>query len=55
MPKVSVLMPCYNAAATVGKTLESIAAQQFTDYEVVMVDDGSEDETRPMLAAWEKK
>jgi glycosyltransferase involved in cell wall biosynthesis len=27
MPKVSVLMPCFNAAATVGETLESIAAQ----------------------------
>jgi glycosyltransferase involved in cell wall biosynthesis len=54
MPKVSVLMPCYNAAATLEETLSSIAAQRFTDYEVLMVDDGSEDGTRQIMAAWEK-
>lgn len=52
MPKVSVVMPCYNAAATLNETLESIQAQTYGDFEVVVVDDGSEDDTREILAGW---
>ena len=36
MPKVSVLMPCYNAAATVEETMQSITAQTHDDFEVVV-------------------
>ena len=52
MPKISVLLPCYNAAATLEPTLESIAAQTLTDFEVIAVDDGSTDETAAILAGW---
>jgi glycosyltransferase involved in cell wall biosynthesis len=52
MPAVSVLLPCYNAAATLPECLESLAEQTLTDYEVVAVDDGSTDPTRKILEKW---
>jgi glycosyltransferase involved in cell wall biosynthesis len=42
-PKVSIVMPAYNVAEFIGETLESIFAQTFTDYEVIIVNDGSPD------------
>ncbi len=44
-PAFSVIVPAYNAARTLPATLASIAAQTDTDYEVVVVDDGSSDDT----------
>ena len=52
MPKVSILMPCYNVAATVKETMQSITAQTHDDFEVVVVDDGSTDTTSEILARW---
>lgn len=43
--RVSVIMPVFNAAATVQRSLESLAAQSFRDFEVVIVDDCSTDAT----------
>jgi glycosyltransferase involved in cell wall biosynthesis len=48
-------MPCYNVAATLMETLESIQAQTYGDFEVVAADDGSEDDTPEMLAQWAKE
>ncbi len=45
MPLVSVIVPARDAAVTVGRTLDALAAQDFGDREVVVVDDGSTDET----------
>lgn len=42
-PKVSVLMTCYNAAATIEESVRSILAQTFTDWELVLVDNCSTD------------
>ena len=50
MPKISVLMPSFNAAATLEASLASIAAQEYSDYEFVIVDDGSTDATPQILA-----
>jgi len=44
-PEVSVCVPTYNGAAFLGSTLESIAAQTFEDFEVLIVDDQSTDAT----------
>ena len=49
MPSVSVLMPCFNAAVTLGEALDSLAEQTMDDFEVVAVDDGSGDETLGIL------
>ncbi|HNB55128.1 MAG TPA: glycosyltransferase, partial [Anaerolineales bacterium] len=45
MPPVSILLPCYNAAATLPDALASLTAQTLTDFEVIAVDDGSTDAT----------
>ena len=49
-PKVSVVIPTYNRAANVQKGVETVLAQTFSDLEVIVVDDGSEDETGEVLA-----
>lgn len=51
-PSVSVLMPCYNAAATVNEAVASILGQTKTDFELIAVDDGSTDGTGASLEAW---
>jgi glycosyltransferase involved in cell wall biosynthesis len=48
-PKVSVVIPTYNRADKVGKTIDSVLAQTFTDREVIVVDDGSADDTGKVL------
>ena len=42
---ISVIVPAYNVAECIGRTLDSILAQSFPDLEIVVVDDGSQDET----------
>lgn len=48
-PRISVVMPCYNAARHLGATLQSLANQTLTDWELIAVDDGSTDETHRLL------
>jgi hypothetical protein len=43
MPRVSVIVPLYNKARWVIRALDSIASQSFTDFEAIVVDDGSTD------------
>jgi glycosyltransferase involved in cell wall biosynthesis len=49
-PRVSVIIPAYNAARTIDQTLDSVLSQTFQDFEVVVVDDGSTDDTPAVLA-----
>ena len=44
-PTVSVVVPAYNAAAHLGRTLSSLRSQTLRDFEVIVVDDGSADDT----------
>src|ERR1700735_1430197 len=48
-PKVSVVIPTYNRADKVRRGVESVLAQTFLDLEVIVVDDGSSDETGQTL------
>src|SRR5689334_18078442 len=54
MPKVSVLIPSYNLAEYIGATIQSVLDQSFTDFELIIEDDGSTDNSldviRPFLA-----
>ena len=45
MPLVSVVVPAYNAEDTVEKTIQDILLQSFRDFEIILVDDGSKDNT----------
>ena len=47
-PKVSILIPCYNAEKYIGETLESVFRQTWPAIEVIVVDDGSSDATAPV-------
>jgi glycosyltransferase involved in cell wall biosynthesis len=51
MPRVSILLTCYNHLAYLPAALDSIHAQTFTDYEVIAIDDGSTDGSRDWLAS----
>lgn len=42
-PRISVIIPTYNAARTLGDTLRSVLASEYPDFEVIVVDDGSKD------------
>jgi glycosyltransferase involved in cell wall biosynthesis len=52
MPLVSVLIPSYNSAHLIGETLESVFAQSWPRLEVIVVDDGSKDDTQAAVAPW---
>jgi GT2 family glycosyltransferase len=50
--KISVVVPAYNAAATLAATLDSLLAQTEPAVEIIVVDDGSKDDTRGVLARY---
>lgn len=48
-PKVSIIMPTYNRAGLILETIESIRNQTFPNWELIIVDDGSEDNTEEII------
>jgi glycosyltransferase involved in cell wall biosynthesis len=52
MPAVSVVIPTYNRAEMLAQALRSVLAQTFTDYEVIVVDDGSTDGTAEVVESF---
>ncbi|MCS7033895.1 MAG: glycosyltransferase family 2 protein [Phycisphaerae bacterium] len=51
MPLISVVIPTYNGSSLLMQTLETVFSQTFTDFEVVIINDGSTDDTADRLAA----
>lgn len=48
-PRVSVILPAYNREDLVARAIDSVLAQTFTDFELIVVDDASKDGTRQVL------
>ena len=53
MPKVSVVMPAYNAEKYIREAIDSVLAQTFTDFEFIILDDGSTDATAAIIQSYE--
>ena len=51
-PQVSVIITTYNRAAMVAEAVESVLAQEMKDFELIVIDDGSNDETEERLSVY---
>ena len=54
MTAISIIVPVYNAAATIGRMLDSIKEQSMSDFEVLMINDGSTDASGNILDGYHK-
>ena len=52
---VSIITPAYKAASYVGETIESVLSQDYPDWEMIIVDDCSPDDTLEVLQSWQEK
>lgn len=52
MPRVDVIIPVYNSVATVAESVESALGQTFTDFDVIVIDDGSTDASAEVLSGY---
>jgi hypothetical protein len=55
MPAVSILMPVFNRERFLEAAIESVLAQDFSDFELLIVDDGSRDRTPELLRIWSER
>lgn len=53
MPKISAIMPAYNAEKYIGEAIESILNQTFADFEFIIIDDGSTDGTKKIIKEYD--
>lgn len=51
-PLVSVIIPTYNRSRTLPRAIDSVLSQTFTDFELIVIDDGSTDDTREILSPY---
>lgn len=52
---VSIVLKTYNRANIIGKAIESVLAQTYTDFELLIIDDGSKDRTEQIVASYNDK
>lgn len=55
MSKISVIIPCYNQEKYIAETIESVLAQTFDDFEVIVVNDGSKDQSLEIIRSYSSK
>jgi glycosyltransferase involved in cell wall biosynthesis len=55
MPRVSVIIPTYNCGVYLGRAIDSVLSQSYRDYEILVVDDGSTDDTPSLASAYGDK
>jgi len=51
MPLISVIIPVYNGERTIRQTIESVLSQTFTDFEIIVINDGSKDTTLEIVSS----
>ncbi|HVC12783.1 MAG TPA: glycosyltransferase family A protein, partial [Burkholderiales bacterium] len=54
-PSFSVVIPVYNGAGTIGRSIESVLAQTYPASELIIVDDGSTDDTARVVASFGRR
>ena len=55
MPKISIIIPCYNVEKYLSRCLDSVLGQSFDDFEAICVNDGSTDNTPEILEEYAKR
>ena len=55
MAKVSIIMGIYNCAPTLSEAIDPVLAQTFTDWQLVLCEDGSKDNTYEIAKAYQKR
>ncbi|HBE16102.1 MAG TPA: hypothetical protein DEG17_18895 [Cyanobacteria bacterium UBA11149] len=55
MPKISIISPCYNQEKYIARAIDSMLAQTFTDWEQIIVNDGSTDNSKQIILHYTKK
>ena len=53
--KISIVIPVYNSEKTIGKTISSILKQTYENFEIILVDDGSTDESQSIIKSFDDK
>lgn len=54
-PKISVIIPVYNGGKTIGKAIKSVLKQTYTNYELLIIDDGSTDNSLDICQSFARK
>ncbi len=54
-PKVSIILPTYNRAHIIEKAIQSVLNQTYQDFEIIIIDDGSKDDTKKIIRGFQEK